>query len=624
MRLLLITNEFPNPHQPTKALFNLHLARALSKAHEVKVVSPIAWVDEWSARRREHKGLEVSRTVVLNGVEVHHPRYYYPPRVLRRRYGWCYWRSVRATVWRLLHAHRPDAVVGYWAHPDGQVAVHIARMLGVPSVVIVGGSDVLLLPQQHGRRRCVVKVLNDADAVLAVSRDLQAKTVELGIPANKVHVWSRGVDTEIFAPGDRSDARRRLGINVEGKVLVWVGRMVPVKAVDVLLDATAKLHSRGMDFRLYLVGDGPLRQSLEAQVRDAFLVQKVRFVGSQDHRRVADWYRAADLTVLPSLSEGIPNTLRESLACGTPFVASRVGGISEIADEPANRLVSPGDSTALAEAIEQALTESGTMVRSQPFRCEESAAWLVEILRPLVAKAQDCDRPWWSSNPAGTVKAATRINPWGPRQIARTAMAALLPHRLFMVRGRRTTNCVSLTFDDGPHPEHTPRLLDTLKSNGVKATFFVVGRQAERYPDLVRRIAAEGHDVANHSFFHTDVRLMSAREAVQGILKTQQLLRQLVGDVPPLYRPPRGKLTLGKLLRLWWAGMKVVLWNVDPRDYSCKSNSEMADWFRSNPLQGGDILLLHDRLPFAGAVLPEVIAATRQRGLDFVPISHWM
>ena len=626
MRLLFITNEFPNPHQPTKALFNLHLARALSKAHEVKVVSPIAWLDEWSARRKGHGGLECSRSVVLNGVEVHHPRYYYPPRVLRHRYGWCYWRSVRATVWRLLHAQLPDAVVGYWAHPDGQVAVHVARILGVPSAVIVGGSDVLLLPQDHGRRRCVVKVLNDADAILAVSRDLQAKTIELGIPANKVHVWSRGVDTDVFAPGNRSDARRRLGIAVEGKALVWVGRMVAIKAVDVLLDATAKLHRRGTDCRLYLVGDGPLRQSLEARVRGAFLLEKVRFVGPQNHSRLADWYRAADLTVLPSLSEGIPNTLRESLACGTPFVASRVGGIPEIADERVNRLVPPGDSTALAQAIDQALTEGGTVgqVRSQPFRCEESAASLVEILRPLVARAQDCDRPWWAGNPPETIKATTRINPWSPRQFARTAMAALLPHRLLMVRGGRKTTCVSLTFDDGPHPEYTPRLLDTLKRHSVKATFFVVGRQAERYPDLVRRIASEGHDVANHSFVHSYLNLESGREAVQGVLRTQQLLRQLVGDVPPLYRPPRGKLTPGKLARLWWAGMRVVLWNVDARDYSCKSNSEMADWFRSNPLRGGDIVLLHDRLPFAGEVLPEVIAATRQRGLDFVPVSSWM
>src|SRR3954470_18425756 len=84
------------------------------------------------------------------------------------------------------------------------------------------------------------------------------------------------------------------------------------------------------------------------------------------------------------------------------------------------------------------------------------------------------------------------------RQALRGLLAALLPSRLFLVRGRAGSGCVYLTFDDGPHPEYTPHLLDRLKEAGVCATFFVIGRVAERYPDVVRRIAAEGHVVANH------------------------------------------------------------------------------------------------------------------------------
>ena len=193
-----------------------------------------------------------------------------------------------------------------------------------------------------------------------------------------------------------------------------------------------------------------------------------------------------------------------------------------------------------------------------------------------------------------------------------------------MVRGRRRTQLVSLTFDDGPHPEHTPRLLETLKRNGVRATFFLVGRQVERYPNLVRRIAEEGHDVANHSFFHPDIGLMSAREAVQGVLRTQKLLESFVGKTPSLYRPPRGKVTFWKLLRLWLLGVRIVLWNVDPRDYSWNKAADMADWFRANPLRGGDIVLFHDRLPLAREVLPELVETSRRRGLDFVPVSQLM
>jgi glycosyltransferase involved in cell wall biosynthesis/peptidoglycan/xylan/chitin deacetylase (PgdA/CDA1 family) len=625
MRFLLIANDFPNAYEPTKGVFNLYLARALAQHHEVRVISPVSWVA--SLRGKASAGpLPRRDPVLLDGVQVYYPCYFYPPKFGRTRYGWFLWQSIRATVWRLLDSYLPDAVIGYWAHPDGEVAVRVARLLGVPSAVIVGGSDVLLLPRDHKRRRCVVKVLNESDAVLAVSRDLRSKTVQLGIPPHKVHLWSQGVDTDVFAPGDRSDARRRLGVPVEGKALLWVGRMHPVKAVDVLLEASARLHSRGTDFRLYLVGDGPLRRPLEAQVSVASLGERVRFVGTQDHHRLADWYRAADLTVLPSWSEGIPNTLRESLACGTPFVASRVGGIPEIAGGVGNWLVPPGDAAALAEALEQALAEriAPGPERPRPVGWAESASSLVDILKPLVSAAQAPDHPWWAGKQHVTIKSSTPVKPFRLRQLLRRGLAALLPRRLFVVRERFQTNAVSLTFDDGPQPGHTPHLLDMLRAHGIKATFFVTGRQAERYPDLVRRIAAEGHEVANHSFFHAESNLMSAREAVQDILRTQQLLHRLVGKAPPLYRPPRGKLSLWKKLRLRWAGMRVVLWDVDSRDDACTASAEMIQWFRCHPLRAGDIVRFHDRLPHAVDVLPQLIESTRQCGLDFVPVSHWM
>src|SRR5207248_2291820 len=138
---------------------------------------------------------------------------------------------------------------------------------------------------------------------------------------------------------------------------LWVGRMVRVKGLDVLLPACALLRRRGLVFRLYLVGGGPLRQALEAQARQLGLADSVCFPGPRPHEQLPDWYRAADLTILPSRSEGLPNVLRESLACGTGFVASRVGGIPEITAEPFSRLVPPGDSRALAEALDSSLRE---------------------------------------------------------------------------------------------------------------------------------------------------------------------------------------------------------------------------------------------------------------------------
>jgi len=358
MRLLFIANDFPNPARPAKGVFNLNLASALARRHEVKVVSPVPWTDPARAIARGSAELWHFDRGVIDGIEVRYPRYYYPPGVLRSHYGWFYWHSVRGAVDALLGGQPPAAVLAYWAHPDGETAVRVARRAGVRSAVIVGGSDVLVLTDDPARRRRVVSVLQATDAVLCVCQYLRERVLDLGIPAEKVHLWYQGVDTATFHPDDRATARRRLGLPEEGRIALWVGRLVPAKGIDVLLEAMTMLRARGVGLHLHLVGDGPLRESLEARVDALALTSSVSFVGCLAPAHLPDWYRAADLTVLPSRVEGLPNVLRESKACGTPIVATRVGGNAEIADEPWDQLVPPEDPAALAAAIEATLRRS--------------------------------------------------------------------------------------------------------------------------------------------------------------------------------------------------------------------------------------------------------------------------
>ncbi len=209
------------------------------------------------------------------------------------------------------------------------------------------------------------------------------------------------------------------------------------------------------------------------------------------------------------------------------------------------------------------------------------------------------------------------------RQLVRGAMATALPRGRFMVRGPRHSNAVCLTFDDGPDPDHTPRVLDALKAAGVPATFFVIGQRAERHPDLVRRIVAEGHALGHHTFTHSDPRRTSARRFLDEVRRTRELLRSVAGVSPTLFRPPHGKLTPGKLWGLWRQGQTVVLWNVDPKDFSRNSDGELREWFRGRRPEGGDIVLLHDDRPFAAGVLGELIGEARGRGLTFTTPADW-
>jgi glycosyltransferase involved in cell wall biosynthesis len=248
---------------------------------------------------------------------------------------------------------------------------------------MVGGSDILLFTKDSARRRCILRVLHAADAVVAVSRNLRDRLIEMGIVAGKIRVIERGVDLELFSPGDRRSSRRKLFLPQDVPTLLWVGRMVPVKGLEVLLEACALLKQQGRRFRLNLVGDGPLRQSLGAAAARRGITDLVHFAGASAQDRLPDWYRAADLFVLPSRSEGVPNVLRESLACGTPFVATDVGGISEIASDVGNCLVPPGDAGALAGAIANRLDSPPALARSDSAGWDESARRVAMTFREL-------------------------------------------------------------------------------------------------------------------------------------------------------------------------------------------------------------------------------------------------
>ncbi len=212
-------------------------------------------------------------------------------------------------------------------------------------------------------------------------------------------------------------------------------------------------------------------------------------------------------------------------------------------------------------------------------------------------------------------------NPW--RQLARKALAAVLPRRRFLASGPRVGSGLCLTFDDGPHPEHTPRVLDVLAAQGIHATFFVVGARAASHPEIVRRVVAEGHAIGHHSYHHHEPRETSASELLAEVEDSVRLIHELTGVKSRLFRPPHGNLTLAKLIRLLGAGQTVVLWNVDPRDFEAADGAELARRLRERPVRAGDLVLLHDSCPLAATALPGLVADAGARGLRFKLVSDW-
>jgi len=142
------------------------------------------------------------------------------------------------------------------------------------------------------------------------------------------------------------------------------------------------MKKRGTPVDCYILGDGPLREPLQRLIKKLNLQECVKLHGPQPQAKLADWYRAANLVVLPSLSEGVPNVLLEAQACGTAFVASNVGGIPEIADPLVHSLVPPGEPTGFANAILERLSKQSLLAsrRFQPLSCEASARRITDII----------------------------------------------------------------------------------------------------------------------------------------------------------------------------------------------------------------------------------------------------
>jgi glycosyltransferase involved in cell wall biosynthesis len=243
----------------------------------------------------------------------------------------------------------------------------LGRQFGKPSIIHVHGTDIHTIPQQSALLRFLTAwALRHADAIRAVSSDLAERTVKL-IDAEKrrsgetetvkkVWVVPNGVDLNKFRLMERQEARRQLGLDDDKRYLLYVGRLVAVKGLDLLLDAFAQLVQNQREVELVLVGDGAERHVLAQRATTLGIRDKVHFVGAQPHERIVLWMNAGDVFCLPSHKEGLPTVLLESLACGTPVVATSVGGIPEVvADGQVGRLVHSRDPREMAACIEEVL-----------------------------------------------------------------------------------------------------------------------------------------------------------------------------------------------------------------------------------------------------------------------------
>lgn len=247
---------------------------------------------------------------------------------------------VRSLKIDLIHAH--------FLLPPGLIGVCVGSLMGKKTAVTAHGSDLMIQAKNPLLRTLIKFTLKRADYVMVVNQNLQEKVLELGVNPDKIHVTPNAVDVEKFNPQNK-ELPHDMEMSSDKPVLLFVGNLVFQKGVKYLLDAKKLMNTPA---ELVVVGDGPLRQELVMKVHGD-QIRDVVFVGAR--RDVENIMPSADVFVLPSVSEGSPITILESMASGLPVVATSVGGITEVINEKVGMVVEPANPQEMATALDKIL-----------------------------------------------------------------------------------------------------------------------------------------------------------------------------------------------------------------------------------------------------------------------------
>jgi glycosyltransferase involved in cell wall biosynthesis len=350
LRVLVITKIFPNAVEPTSAPFNRQQMAALARRCHVEVLATIPWFPGaalFGSRSSAARLAAVPRREVIDGIEVRHPRTLFLPRMAHGMWAPLYAASIAPLA--VTYRGKVDVVLGTWAYPDGVAAVALARLIGVPAVVKLHGSDMNVVAKLPGPRRLLGLVLPRAARVVAVSRALAEEARALGVRDDRLAVIMNGVDAALFRPSGRAAARRSLGLDPAARIVLYVGHLKETKGVLDLAGAFERIASVHSDLHLAVVGDGEARNAFERLA--ARWPGRITLAGQRPLAEVPTWMAACDVLTLPSWAEGTPNVVLEALASGRRVVATATGGIPDLLADPLlGELVAVRDVSALADA----------------------------------------------------------------------------------------------------------------------------------------------------------------------------------------------------------------------------------------------------------------------------------
>ena len=398
-RLLVLSSLFPSPARPTAGIFIRERMFRVAKVLQISVLSPQPWFPGQGLLRLLRPGYRppAPRRETQDGIDIFRPRFLALPGVGRWLDGLSMAVCSYPTVRRLRAGRGIQLIDAHFAHPDGEAGVRLGRWLGLPVTVTLRGTELPHSRDSRLRKR-IARTLTSANRVFPVSESLRQLALNLGMPIDNAEVVGNGVDAARFQPVDRAEARRRLGLPDDARVLVSVGALVERKGMHRVIECLPDLLQEHPSLHYLVVGgaspEGDIGDRLKSLAASRGLADRVRFLGPVPPDDLKWPLSAADVFVLATSNEGWANVLLEAMACGLPVVTTDVGGNREVVCRPDLGIVVPaGDRDQLVSALRAGLDRKWDSARIRAYASENNwdkrVQQLVRAFRSVVARTPD-------------------------------------------------------------------------------------------------------------------------------------------------------------------------------------------------------------------------------------------
>ncbi|MBL8649585.1 MAG: glycosyltransferase [Sphingopyxis sp.] len=349
LRVLSIATLFPDAARPNFGLFVEKSLRALAAQPgiDLTVVAPIGLPPFPLSLHPRYRALRALPPYEnWNGLAIHRPRFTLLPKIGARFNP----AKVARAVLRTMREQLFDVVDAQFFHPDGPAAMRVAETLDLPFSAKARGADISHFGHDPATAPQVVEAAQKAAGLLAVSESMRRDMAAIGIDAGKIAVHYTGIDTARFHPGDRAAARKALGMD-DTPAILTVGALIARKGQALVIEALPTLPGT----HYWLAGAGEQEGRYRALAQKLGVADRVHFLGAVANADLPGLYRAADIVVMPSASEGLANAWVEALACGTPIVISDAGGAAELVTSPIAGRIAQRTPVAIAEAVQTIL-----------------------------------------------------------------------------------------------------------------------------------------------------------------------------------------------------------------------------------------------------------------------------